>query len=123
MTLPNTWNWQVPNGSVGPVTLVITNPDGSPYDIDGLTWEYVVRPGAVVPVGAVLFSLTTTPNESGLLVVTTSPTSQVAVTLYPAATAGLSPGTYTHALWSNPGTDTATLWAAGRLLVVAVAQP
>jgi len=120
--LPNTWNWQIPAGAESGANFQIQNPDGTPYPISGATWEYVVRSAAAGGL-ALEFSVTTTVNASGLLTVTTSPTSNVALTLYPAATVNLSPGAYAHALWMNPGTSAAMLWVTGTLTVTAVAQP
>lgn len=122
MTLANTWNWQIPAGAQSGASFQIENPDGSPYPISGATWEFVVR-SAAAGGSALVFSVTTTPNASGLLTVTTSPTSTVALTLYPAATAALAPGSYSMALWMNPGTTSALLWVTGTLGVTAVAQP
>jgi len=120
--LPNTWNWQIPVGAESGANFQIQNPDGTPYPISGATWEYVVR-AAGTSAGTPVISVTTTANTEGALTVTTSPVSNVALTLYPAATATLSPGSYSHALWMNPGATTAMLWVTGTLTVTAVAQP
>ena len=88
-----------------------------------LTWEYVVRDTATSP-GTPLFSITTTANSSGVIVVTsTSTLSQVGLYIYPAATATLTPQAYAHSLWSDPGTDTALTWWTGDLIVEGAAQP
>lgn len=117
MALANTWNWQLAQGSEANAQLTFTQ-NGSPYDLTGLTWEYVVRDSG----GAVQFSLTTTANTQGVLTVDTV-AATVTVTLYAAATVSLSPGPYRHALWSDPGEPTATLWTAGAFAVVSVPQP
>lgn len=119
--LSNGWDAVVPTGSAMSNAFTITNDDGTPYNIGGLTWEYVVHadPADAAPV----ISVTTTPNSQGALTVTTSPTSQVALSLLHAATAALRPAAYRHALWSNPGLPGALCWFQGSLTVAPVAQP
>jgi hypothetical protein len=119
--LSNEWDAVVPTGSAMSSAFTITNADGTPYSIGGLTWEYAVHadPADAVPV----ISVTPTPNAQGSLTVTTSPTSQVALNLLHAATASLPPAVYRHALWSNPGLPSALCWIQGTLTVARVAQP
>lgn len=119
--LSNQWDAVVPAGSVMANAFTLTNDDGTPYSIGGLTWEYVVHadPADATPV----ISVTTTPNAQGSLTVTTSPTSQIALSLLHAATAVLPPAAYRHALWSNPGLPSALCWMQGSLTVARVAQP
>lgn len=119
MALSNTWSTTAAQGSQANYGFGIRNPDGSPYPITGLTWEYVIRS----PDGRTTVSITTTPSDNGQLTVTTSGQSLVQLTIAPDATSGISAGSYSHALWSNPGTDTAFLWVTGALIVQAVAQP
>jgi hypothetical protein len=119
--LSNGWDAVVPAGSSMSNMFTLTNSDGTPYSIGGLTWEYVVHadPADGVP----LISVTTVPNAQGSLVVTASPTSRVALNLLHAATAALPPSVYRHALWSNPGLPSALCWVQGSLTVARVAQP
>lgn len=117
------WNLAVTAGSLATQVIGLTNPDGSPWDIAGDTWEYTVRTTAS-GTGMPLLTVTTTANADGVLDVTaTASQSQVLLTLYPAATAGLNPGTLFHALWANPGSPSAVAVAAGELTISAVAQP
>ncbi len=70
-----------------------------------------------------MVEVTQTPNAQGSIAVNTG-TSQVTVTLNPAATLTLpARGIYAHALWANPGTTTATNWVSGSFIVNQVAQP
>jgi hypothetical protein len=119
--LNNEWDAVVCTGSVILNAFTITNDDGTPYNVSGLTWEYVVHadPADAAPV----ISVTTTPNAQGSLTVTTTPTTQVALSLLHAATAALAPAVYRHALWSNPGLPSALCWVQGTLTVARVAQP
>lgn len=94
--------------------------DGTPYPVDSATWEYVVRSEA----GTEVIDITTTPTSEGKIVVTTADDfSDVTLTLNPAATVDLDPGTYEQALWMNPGTVNAYVWAAGSLQLNFVPQP
>jgi hypothetical protein len=119
--LNNGWDAVVPTGSAMSKAFTLANDDGTPYSISGLTWEYVVHadPADATPV----ISVSTTPNAQGSLTVTTSPMSQVALSLLHAATATLPPSVYRHALWSNPGLPSALCWFQGTLTVARVAQP
>ena len=119
MALSNTWSVTVAQGGQANYGFGIRNPDGSPYPIDGLAWEYVIRS----PDGRTDIPITTTPSDAGQLTVTTSGQSLVQLTISPDATNGIPAGCYSHALWSNPGTPTAFLWVTGSLVVQAVAQP
>lgn len=121
MGLANTWNWQVPLGGEQNALLTFTQ-NGTPYDLTGLAWEYVVRGPAGSAGDAILFTLTTTPSANGVLTVDTV-ADTVTITLYAAATANLSPGPYRHALWSNPGQPSATPWVSGNFQVISVPQP
>jgi hypothetical protein len=120
------WTLRMPAGSLQQwlFTFTTTAPGGAtPYDITGATWEYVARTSAT-DTGAPVFSITTTPNLSGALVVTASPTlSQVLLDIYPAATAALTPGIFFHSLWMNPGTNSAFSWVTGELIVQGNPQP
>lgn len=119
MGLSNVYNWSIPNNAESNASVLIHDPDGTPYPISGLTWEFVVRDGS----SSVVITLSTTATAQGVLTVSTSPDSQVAITLYAAATATLSPGKYAYTLWANPGQPTATAWLTGSLQVIGVAQP
>lgn len=95
----------------------------TPWPITGFTWEYVVRESAA-PGAALVFEITTTVSVSGLITITdTASVSQALLSVYPAATSSLTPGTYFHALWSNPGLDSAYSWFSGALLVNGNPQP
>jgi hypothetical protein len=94
---------------------------GALYSISGSAFEYVVRDTST-STGSPLISVTATPSAAGVLTVTTA-TSTVLLTLYPAATQSLAVGNYAHALWMNPGTDSAYTWLSGSLLLQGNAQP
>jgi len=117
------FNWTIQVGSQETASFLFQNPDGTPYNIVGFTWEYVVRLDGTDSSVTPLIKLTTTPNSQGAITVNTG-TATVAVTLNPAATATLPVRQlYAHALWGNPGTTTATPWVSGQFLTTAVAQP
>lgn len=118
---PVAWTLRTPSGSVAEYSVTLELVDGSPYPVDGATWEYVVRP-PLFQSGEPLFSVTTTANSSGLITVETSPATVVSLTLYPAATVMLA-GAYRHGLWMNPGTTGAFSWLTGSLQVTPAAQP
>lgn len=124
ITQASTVNWtSIPTGSLYSASFVLTNADGSLYNISAATFEYVVRidPGdtSTTP----LVKLTTTPGTEGVLTVNTG-TSTVTITLNPAATMTLpTRSLYAHALWMNPATLTAVPWFSGQFIVTPVAQP
>jgi hypothetical protein len=119
---PQTWTLQAITGSLKQYTFTFTQ-GNAPYPIAGAMWEYVVRPTPGDTSTPVL-SITTAPSANGVLAVTaTSSLSQVALTLYPAATVSLAPGTYSHGLWMNPGTAEAFTWFTGSFVLAASPQP
>jgi hypothetical protein len=119
---PQTWNLTLGYGSLQEFLFTFTYPStGVLYPISGLTWEYVARTSGTAT-GSPLFSVTTTPSASGVLTVDTA-ASTVQLTLYPAATQSVATGDYVHALWSDPGTDTAYTWLSGAFLLQGNPQP
>ena len=120
------WTLLMPAGSQQDWTFYFTTsaPGGTtPEPISASAWEYVVRTSAT-DVGTPVAKLTTTAGTPGVLNVTaTAATSSVQILMYPAATATLTPGTYFHALWENPGGTAATTWATGSLIVQGNPQP
>jgi hypothetical protein len=109
-------------GSQWQQTFTLTNPDGTPINLTGLTWEFVIRPTVQDAAVPPLVSVTTTPTSQGSITVTPL-TGIVTVTLTPAATTLLGKGQRPHALWSNPGTPTAITWVAGNFTTQLVANP
>ena len=94
-----------------------------PYPIAGASWEYVVRatPGAS---GTALISFGTAATSQGVIAVTaTSSLSQVQINMYPAATQGLAPSTYSHSLWMNANSGSAFSWWSGPLIIEGAPQP
>lgn len=113
----------IPQGALYTALYVLTNADGSLYNISAATFEYVVRidptDTSIVP----LLKITTTPSSNGVLTVNTG-SSSVTVTLNPAATANLPIRTLcAQALWMNPGTVTAIPWLSGQFIIMPVSQP
>ncbi len=116
------WDLKMPEGSLQEWTFTLTSLT-DPYPISGASWEYVARPSPADKTVPPLIDITTTSDAAGLItVVATEDLSQVFLTICPAATAALS-GSYSHALWMNPGTETALAVDEGSLLVVASPQP
>ncbi|HTQ88662.1 MAG TPA: hypothetical protein VMK84_04135 [Streptosporangiaceae bacterium] len=120
------WSLRMPAGSLGEWVFGFTTtaPGGTtPYTITGATWEYVARTSAT-DVSTPLIDITTTATIQGVLTVTATATlSQVQLTLSPVATATLTPGTYYHAFWMNPGTTGAFCWLSGQLFIDGNPQP
>ena len=121
----SSWTLRMAAGSLQQWQFAFTINDPSviePYPIDGATWEYVVRDTAT-DTGSPVFSITTAASAAGLITVTSSATvSQVALDIYPAATAALD-GTYYHTLWMDPSTSSQFTWVTGNLLVQGNPQP
>lgn len=116
------WDLSMLAGSVQDWTFTFTNPStNAPWPISGYTWEYVVRTSPAAG-STPTIELTTTANSQGVLSVSSS-AGTVQMAMYPAATSGLTPGGYFHALWSNPGTSSAFTWFSGALLVAGNPQP
>lgn len=108
-------------GSTWRRTFRITDENG-PVDLTGLGWEFVIRPNTTDAGIAAPVSVTTTPGAQGQI--TVAPLAgTVTVTLTPAATRAIGPGSRPHALWSNPDTDTAICWCSGTFIAQPVANP
>lgn len=111
--LPTQVQFSTAAGSLWRQTFTLTNADGTAIDLTGMAWEFVIRPNVTDTTVPALVSVTTTATAQGQIDVTPL-TGTVTVTLNPAATTLLDVGSRPHALWSNPGTVTATVWAEGR---------
>ena len=113
-------------GSLQQWTFTFTQPlpaSDPPYPITGATWQYVARTSAT-DLSTPLIGITTTPGPAGLITVTDSASvSSVLLDIYPEATASLTPGTYAHGLWMNPGTNSAVTWFTGSLIIEGNPQP
>lgn len=83
----------------------LTNDDGTPVDLTGATFEFVIRSAVTDLTEPALVSITATETAQGYLTVTGN---VVLVSVYPAATTLLGQGAWPYALWMNPGTTTAT---------------
>ena len=122
MALRNIANWELPIGSQSSLQFVITQPSGALYNITGLIWEFRVRTDPLDTSTAPLIEVTQTANAQGVITASIS-TATVLLTLNPAATQTMAAGTYAWALWSNPGTTTATQWVGGTFRLDPVVQP
>jgi hypothetical protein len=122
------WSLTMPLGSLQQWTFTFTTINAvtgqsQPYPISGATWEYSARLNAT-DTGTPLIELTTNATSQGVLVVTsTAALSQVQLNIYPAATQGLAPATYSHTLWMDPGTSSGFAWWQGPLIIQATSQP
>lgn len=121
MQLPMQWNTATAAGSQWAQTFTLTDANETALDLTGLAWEFVIRPNVTDATVPPLVSVTTTPGAQGQIDVTPL-TGTVTITLTPAATALLNQGSRPHALWSNPGTTTATVWVEGRFNSALVAN-
>lgn len=123
MALRNIANWELPVGGIASLQCVITQPpNGIPYNITGLSWEFRVRTDALDTSTAPLIEITQTANAQGVITANVT-TATVLITLNPAATQTMPVGTYAWALWSNPGTPTAFPWVGGTFRLDPVVQP
>ncbi|GAB2696010.1 hypothetical protein [Kitasatospora kifunensis] len=122
MALRNVANWELAVGSQSSLQFVFTQPSGALYNITGLSWEFRVRTDPTDTSTAPLIEITQTGNAQGLITANTS-ASTVLLTLNPAATQTMAAATYAWALWSNPGTTTATQWVGGSFRLDPVVQP
>lgn len=120
--LPMQWNTSSAAGSQWAQTFKLTNADGSIVNLTGLTWEFVIRPSTSDAAVTPLVKVTTTVTAQGQIVVDTV-AATVTVTLTPAATTAVGQKSLPHALWSNPGTTSATCWLEGRFNNTLVAGP
>jgi hypothetical protein len=120
--LPTQVQFATAAGSRWRQTFTLTDADGTAIDLSGMAWEFVIRPNSTDTTVPALVSVTTTPSAQGQIDV--APLQGiVTVTLNPAATSLLRQGSRPHALWSNPGTTTQTVWAEGRFNTQLVANP
>jgi hypothetical protein len=116
-SLPNQVNFATAAGSQWAQTFQFTG-----VDITGLAWEFVIRPTVTDAAATPLVKVTTTVNAQGQITVdTVAKTAQVVLT--PAATVLLGKGARPYALWSNPGTTSATTWCEGVFNSVLVPAP
>lgn len=124
------WTLTIAAGSIQQYNFTFTDIDPTtgrqvPFSISGATgWEYVVRATPTDLSAPPLISITTASTAAGQLVVTSSATlSQVTLTMLPAATVNLAPGTYAHSLWMSPSTTSAWTWVTGQLIIDGNPQP
>lgn len=106
-SLPNQVNFATAAGSQWAQTFQFAG-----VDLTGLAWEFVIRPNATDAAQPPLVKVTTTVTAQGQITVDLTAKS-VQVVLTPAATSLLGKGARAYALWSNPGTTTATTWCEG----------
>ncbi|NUP39510.1 MAG: hypothetical protein HOY76_21485 [Streptomyces sp.] len=116
-SLPNQVNFATAAGSQWAQTFQFTG-----VDLTGLAWEFVIRPTVTDATVPPLVKVTTTVSSQGQITMdTTAKTVQVVLT--PAATTLLGKGARPYALWSNPGTTTATTWCEGVFNTALVPTP
>lgn len=119
--LPSQVNFATAAGSLWQQTFTLTDAASAAINLTGLTWEFVIRPNVIDATVPPLVSVTTTSSAQGQITVVPL-TGTVTVALNPAATTLLGQNSRPHALWSNPGTATATCWAEGRFNTALVAN-
>lgn len=120
--LPNQTNFSTAAGSQWQQTFTLTDSTGTPLDLTGLAWEFVIRPSVTDATAPALVQVTTTASAQGQIAVTPL-TGTVTVMLTPAATGPLGKGARPYCLWSNPGTTTAICWVEGVFKTQLVATP
>lgn len=100
--LPLRWRTAVAAGAQWSATFTLLDDDGTPMDISGKTFEFVIRPNAADVTAPPLVTVTTAATAQGYLTVNTV-AATVQVVLAPAATTLLGIGCRPFALWMNPG--------------------
>ena len=116
-SLPNQVNFATAAGSQWAQTFSMPT-----VDITGLAWEFVIRPTVTDAAIPPLVKVTTTVSAQGQITVDTV-AKTVQVVLTPTATSVLQKGARPYALWSNPGTTTATTWCEGVFNTALVPAP
>lgn len=116
-TLPNQVNFATAAGSQWAQTFQFVG-----VDLTGLAWEFVIRPNITDVAQPPQVKVTTTATTQGQITVDTV-AKTVQVVLTPAATSLLGRSARPYALWSNPGTTTATTWCTGTFNSVLAATP
>ncbi len=116
-TIPNQANFATAAGSQWAQTFQIVG-----VDLTGLSWEFVIRPNVNDAAQPPLIKVTTTVSTQGQITVDVV-AGTVQVVLTPAATSLLQKGARPYALWSNPGTTSATTWCEGIFNSVLVPAP
>jgi len=115
--LPSTANFVTGAGSQWTQTFQLQG-----VDITGLTWAFGIRPNSLDTAQPPLIKVTGTQSAQGQVIA--DPVARtVQVVLTPAATALLGRGSRPYALWSNPGTTSATSWCAGVFNSVLIPAP
>jgi hypothetical protein len=117
----------MPAGSAQSWTFTFTIPlpgSSPPYPITGSTWAYIARTSPTDLTSPPLIEIGGSYTPQGLITVTdTASTSAVLLAVYPAATVNLTPGTYYHTLWQNPGDQDGFAWFTGSLIIQGNPQP
>ena len=120
------WNLRMPAGSAQAWTFTLTTQTDAgyfPYPVGAATWEYVARISPT-DTSIPLFSVTTALTANGeITAVTSAVLSQVMLAISATATAAITPGTYYHCLWMNPGTAAALAVFDGNLLIAGAPIP
>lgn len=116
-TLPNQVNFTTAAGSQWTQTFQLQG-----VDITGLTWEFVIRSSITDTATTPLVKVTTTVSSQGQITVNTA-AGTVQVVLTSAATSPLGKSALPYALWSNPGTTSATTWCTGVFNTVLAPTP
>lgn len=111
-SLPNQWNTTAAAGSQWAQAFQMQNDDGTPVNVTGWTWEFVIRPNVTDTASPARVQVTTAASTQGYITVDTT-TATVTVVLSPAATAGFGRSAQPFTLWSNPGTSQALAWVDG----------
>jgi hypothetical protein len=100
-------------GSVWAETYNLTQPDGTPIDLTGLTFTFSIRPNLKSQTTSALVQVTSAGSNAQGSITVTPLAGTVAVSLTPAATLLLGDNQYAYTLWSNPDTTTSIAWVAG----------
>ncbi|MER6778485.1 MULTISPECIES: hypothetical protein [unclassified Streptomyces] len=110
--LPLRWRTATVAGTQWSATFTLLDDDGTPMDISGKVFEFVIRPTAADTTLPPLVAVTATATAQGYLTVDTL-TATIQVVLTPAATTLLGTGCRPFALWMDPGQPDATCLVEG----------
>ena len=121
--LPNQVQINVAAGSQWSQGYQLQNDDSSPFNITGMTFEFVIRPNTSNAAEPAMVSVNSTASSAQGYITVTVETATLLVVLSPTATELLGQSANPYSLWMNPGTSSQTDLVQGTSFCVLVALP
>lgn len=119
--LPNQVQANAAAGGQWVQTYTLENDDGTPMNINGKTFEFVVRPSVTDTAEPAKVAVNSTAATAQGYITVTANTSTVQVVLSPTATALLGKSASPYTLWMDPGLPDATALVVGTFFTSLVA--